>query len=97
MIYVKVHRYEYGGIIAICDKELIGKKIKDKDLQLDITKRFYKGELKKEEEVIKILKNTSNANIVGKRSIELALKNKIIKKKDVIMVKNIPHALIISL
>lgn len=97
MIYLKIHRHRYGGIISICDENLIGKKFIDKDLQLDITKRFYEGELLKEENVVKILKEVSNANIVGKKSIELALKNKIIKKKDVIIIKKIPHALIFSL
>lgn len=97
MIYVKIHKHKYGGVIAICDKNLIGKKVSDKNLQLNITERFYKGEIFNDEDIIEILKEVSNANIVGKKAVELALKNKIIKKRDVIMVKNVPHALIFSI
>jgi len=92
MIYVKIHKSRDRTIIAICDKDLIGKKIKTKDLEIDVTERFYKGEELTEKEIIKLLKEAENINILGKESVDFAIKNKIIRKDSVILIKDVPHA-----
>lgn len=91
-MYVKIHKTELSEVVCICDEDLVGKKFEDKDLQLDVTERFYKGEKKTEEEVIKILKEAGNVNIVGKESIKVAIKAGVIEKENIIKIKNIPHA-----
>jgi len=93
---IKIHKMKDREVISLCDEELIGKKFEEKDLQLEISERFYKGEKLPEEEIVKILKNVDNINIVGKKSVDLALKNKLISKKQIIKIKGIPHAQIIS-
>lgn len=95
MICLKIHVDiidQTKCIISICDKDLIGKKFEEGKKQLNITERFYKGEIKTEEEITDILKNASNINIVGKESIALALKLKIIDKKEIIKIQGVPHA-----
>ncbi len=95
MIFLKIHADAIDPsrtIISICDSDLIGKKFEEGKRQLDITERFYKGETKTEDEIIKILENASNINIVGKESISLALKLKIINKENIIKIQGIPHA-----
>ncbi len=91
-MYVKIHKTESREIIAVCDKELVGKKFINGEMQLDISERFYKGEEKSEEEIIKILKNCSCANLVGEKSVRLGIKIGIISKDNVIKIKGIPHA-----
>jgi len=97
MIYLKINRTELSEIIAVCDEELIGKSFSENNLKLDVTERFYKGKLMNEEEIIEKLKNARNINIVGKNSINLAIKHRIIDKDSVIKIKNIPHAVIFEL
>ena len=91
-MYVKVHESQSRIVVAICDENLIGKTFSEGDKQLNITERFYKGEKKSDEEVIEIMEVADNLNLVGEKTINLALKNKIITKKSVIKIKNIPHA-----
>ena len=91
-MYVKIHKTGFSEVVCVCDEDLIDKKFEDGDLQLDITGRFYKGEKKTEEEVIKILKEAGNMNIVGEKSIKAAIKAGIIGKENIIKIKNIPHA-----
>ena len=95
-VYVKIHstgqRYGHRFIIAVCDKDLIGKTVKDKKITLKISERFYKGTLRTDEEVVEILREAVNANIMGKESIRLALKAGIIKKENIIKIKGVPHA-----
>ena len=90
---VKVHKNTNGQIIlAICDKEILGKKFIQGDLQLDLTSDFYRGEEKTEEEILKIIKNAYILNIVGESSIKFALEHKLIDKERIIFVSGVPHA-----
>jgi len=93
---VKVHKTQDGRkIVAICDNDLIGKKFEEKNLQLDLSADFYKGEEKSEEEIIELIKGSYMVNIVGKKSINLAVKLGIMDKKNIIKIKKIPHAQVI--
>ncbi len=96
-MFVKIHKSNDRNIVAICDEDLIGKEISEGDLNLNITERFYKGEKLPEEEIIEIMKNSVNLNIVGKKSIKLALDNNIIEKDSIIEIKKIPHAQVYQL
>ena len=89
---VKIHKANNKKIVAICDANLICKKFETRNLQLDLTSSFYKGEKKSAEELIELLKNAYIVNIVGKESISLALKARIIEKTNIIKIMNIPHA-----
>ncbi len=98
MVLVKIHK-AYRKTIAICDPELLGKKFVENNLQLDLNKEFYGGEDLPEEKAIKVIKaeNADDAtfNIVGEKSISVALKAGIIKDEpdSLIKVQGIPHAL----
>src|SRR3989338_8376181 len=90
---VKAHKTQDGRkILAVCDNDLIGKKFEEKNLQLDLTSNFYKGEEKSEEEIINLLKNCYLVNIAGNQSTNLAIKLGIITKNNIIKIKKIPHA-----
>ena len=82
----------YRNIVAVADKELIGKTFEEEKLFLDISKRFYEGELFDEEKVIKVLSEANNLSLVGEKIIGLALKEGFINEEDVIRVQGVPHA-----
>lgn len=92
-ILIKVHDSAGKQILAVADKELIGKKFEEGETCLEITESFYKGEEKTEEETIKAMKNAANINLVGKKAIALGIKAGIITKDSVIKIKEIPHAI----
>ena len=97
MIYVKINNAGENEIIAICDANLIGKKFSENGLNLEITERFYKGEIMDEEKVIDLLQDAKNINIVGKESVKLGIKVGIIDEDNIIKIKNIPHALVFGI
>lgn len=96
-MYVKIHVSKDRNIVGICDEGLVGKKFSEKNLELDISERFYKGEILNEEETTKIMVTSKNLNITGKKSIALAIKCKAIDKAHVIKIQNIPHAQVYEL
>jgi len=87
----------YRDIVAICDSELLGKTFEQGEFQLDIKESFFKGEKVSEEKAIKILKEMSKEdatfNIIGKNSINAALKAGIISENGIKKIQEIPFSL----
>ena len=96
-IYIKEYNYGSGLLVAVCDKELVGKRYEEGGLLLQITERFYKGEEATEREVVRSLKRATIANLVGKRAIKCALDNHFIEEINVIFVEGIPHAQMVKI
>ncbi len=89
----------YRDVVAVCDKELLGKKFEEGEFQLDIKESFYKGKETPEEDLIKIMKSFSREdatfNIVGKKSVATALKAGIVSEDNVRKIRGIPFVLIL--
>ncbi len=90
MIVVKFHKGA-NIVVAICDKNLIGKTISDGLLEIAVSEYFYNGEEKSEQEVGVIMKNYDNLNIIGKESISLAIRLGIIDKVNILIINGVPH------
>jgi len=97
MILTKLHKADKRKIVTLCDKDLIGKVIEDEELQLDVSEKFYNGSVLEEGEMIKEIESASSLNIVGEESIKFALKHKLINQDNLIKIKSVPHAIVISL
>jgi hypothetical protein len=90
-----VHLTPSGRILAICDEELIGKVLKDKDkgivIDLEKYKNFYFGEKRNEEEVEKILNGDFICiNAIGEKSIKVLINNGLCNEKDIKRVEGVP-------
>jgi len=95
---IKIHK-AYRDVVAVCDSELPGKHFEEGIKQLDIRENFYKGEEKSADELIELLKDLamedSTFNIVGKNSVQAALKANIISKEGIKTIQGIPFALVL--
>lgn len=96
-ILIKVHE-NYRRVVAICDPELLGKKFVEGKVQLDLNDHFYNGEEMQIEKAGNLIKNldkdSPSYNIVGEKSINLCIKNKIIDEDGVRKISGIPHAMV---
>lgn len=92
---IKSQRY----IVAVCDKEILGKRFEEGKFQLDIKENFYKGEELSEKEIMEIMGKMSREdatfNIVGKNSVNAALKAGIIEKEGIKRIQGVPFALVL--
>lgn len=97
-MYVKITD-AYRNIITITDKELIGKIFEEGKKQLDIKESFYKGDIKLPKEVKEIIdygrKEDAIFNIVGEKSINIALEENLITEESIGKIANIPYAMIL--
>ena len=93
----KVHIIEGRKMVAVCDKDLLGKKFEEDEMQIDLTGEFYKGEEVSDEELAKMLDGAFIADFVGKKSVEFGESKGLIKKEGIVSVSEIPHAQAFSL
>lgn len=92
MFWCKVFSTRYDIVVAICDEDLIDKKIKTKELEIKISKNFYGDRLVDEKLALRLMKKATICNLIGKNIVELAEKNRFIIKENVIFINGIPHA-----
>jgi hypothetical protein len=97
-MFVKIIR-SYRDTVAVCDSELIGRKFEENDFQLDLKESFYKGKEVSGEKLAEIfedmIREDATFNIVGGKSIAIAIKCGIISEEGIKKVQGIPFALIL--
>jgi uncharacterized protein len=89
-----VRMYQQGGniVVAACDKDLLGKVLRDGELKLDVARGFYEGEDCDEAMLVNRLEMASIANLVGDKVCTLAAKHQFISMDCVIRIAGVPHA-----
>ena len=93
MMIVNVHKTPEGRkIVAICDKDVLGKVFTEKKIQLDLSSDFYKGEEKAKDEIKRIIVGAYILNLAGENSVKLGIETGVISGECVIKIANIPHA-----
>ncbi|MDE1848518.1 MAG: DUF424 family protein [Nanoarchaeota archaeon] len=97
-MFVKVIK-SYRDVVAICDSDLLGKIFEEGKFQLEVKESFYRGEELSEEEtsamIQKMVREDATFNIVGKKSIALALKHNLILREGIKEVQGVPFALVL--
>ncbi|HLC33274.1 MAG TPA: DUF424 family protein [Candidatus Nanoarchaeia archaeon] len=91
-LLVKVHKKDHRTIIAVCDKNLIGKLLEEKSRQLDLRGEFYKGEERTQEEIGDLMRNADGVNLVGEEAVKLGLQEGVITEDNVIIIDKVKHA-----
>ncbi len=79
-------------MVAVCDKNIIGKKFREGELVLKLDEGFYKGSEASENEVEGALESATIANIAGEKAIACAVKCGCIDPDTVIFIEGVPHA-----
>ena len=73
MFCAKKYESTVGIIIAICDYDLVGKKLKYGDATFTVKREFYcSGKIFSEEEIIPLMMEATSLNLLGNKIVELA-------------------------
>ncbi len=70
---VKILDNQKERVLNICDAELLGKKITEDNLNMNISKSYYGEKIVEHKEAQSLLKNSKIINMVGKNTISLSL------------------------
>ena len=92
-MYLKISEREGHRVVAVCDKDLLGKVFTQGKAVLDLQKYayFYKGDIAGVEEVTEALSDFSSANLVGKKAVGTAIVLGLAEKSEVKEIASIPH------
>jgi len=92
-VYMRVQEKGKETIVALCDKELVGKVLREGEMVLDLEKyaSFYKGEATEAADAARELKAATSINLVGKRSVALARKLGLVEKGEIMKIGGVPH------
>jgi hypothetical protein len=93
-VSIKTHRAEGQIVVAMCDAELVGRKLKDGKISITLNEGFYAGEMFDSDEsgLFNLLRGASSYNIFGERSIAVAVKYNLVDRSTIRIVDGVPHA-----
>jgi len=92
MISVKMYRHGAEVLVAACDQDILGKTFRSENLKMHVSEGFYKGDSGDEELLVNRLQLATIANLVGEKTIGIAVKHGFVNPACVLMISGVPHA-----
>lgn len=97
-MFLKIHSSPgTGDVVAICDRELLNTTISNNAITITPTGAFYGNKAATEEEVREALRRAANANLLGERTIRIAIDMGLVTRAGCIMIGSVPHVQIYQL
>ena len=94
---VRTTNYQNQSMLNICDAEILGKKIVEGELTMNISENYYGERFVEREEAETLLKTSSIINMAGKETISLSLKLGIGSENAVKIVSDVPFLIIFNM
>ncbi len=93
----RLTNHQKNAMLNICDVDLVGKKISEKNLQVDLSKNFYGEKIVEKIEAENLLKNSSVINMVGKETISLSMNLGIGSEKGIKKISGVPFLIVFKI
>lgn len=95
MICVKLHSNSAGSVFAACDEEIVGKTFEENGTKILVSESFYKDEVVSEEEFAKRIREQSVLNLIGEKTVSIAVREGLVDVDYVITVAGVKHAQVV--
>jgi len=86
--------WKNSSVVNVCDPDLIGRTLIEGKLKMHISSDFFGGDLIEEEEAAKIIRESSMISLAGKRSVSIALANRLGSPQAVRVIEGVPFLMI---
>lgn len=97
MFYYNIFNSGKDLILAVCDKELLGKKCEEGELLLEVDKNFYNKNMGDGKDIKKYSKKATIINATGERCIRVLIEQGLIEKDNVIKIQGVWHAQMVEI
>ena len=84
-------------LLAICDRELLGRTLREGEVVFHVKDKFYNGGKVSVEEAVDMIENSTIVNLVGKNCVEKAITEGYVHPEAVLRIEGVPHAQIVRL
>lgn len=92
-MFLKIHQSPGAGdVVAVCDRELLNATLRQGDLEINVSEKFYGSDPVTDDDVKKAIKDAPNVNLMGRRAVSIALDLGLIDSGSCIMFGDVPHA-----
>jgi len=92
LLIAKKHDIGTKSVLAVCDKEHLGKSFEKGNLFFEVKEKFYGGEKINAKQLIELIKEADSINFFGNKCIEIAIKEGLISEGNVIIIAGVKHA-----
>ncbi|HUS56965.1 MAG TPA: DUF424 family protein [Thermoplasmata archaeon] len=92
MICMKIHGQGQKLLLAACDEELLGKSYSSDGLKMTVSEGFYHADIGDEESLVSRLQVSAMANLVGKMTIDVAVRHGFVDPECILVIGGVPHA-----
>jgi len=90
---LRVIETESGRLVNVCDEELLGKEFRERGAVLSVKEEFYGGVPVDEDVAADEMKRADILIVIGKRAVELALRERVIHPAAVLSIGGVPYAM----
>lgn len=90
-LIAKKHIIQGRTILAVCDEDLLGKRIETEKIDFFVYEKFYGGEKINEKKLIELYEESDSINMIGNNCIEILQKKGLINESSIINIKNTKH------
>jgi hypothetical protein len=94
--YAKLKTIGKNVLLAICDAEILGKKLREGKLTFHVKEDFYKGTRLDIEEALCMIENSTIVNMIGKNVVTKAIEKGYVHPQAVLNIEGVPHAQIVK-
>ena len=94
---VRVSDYQKKTMLNICDAELLGKKIVQDDLTVNISEGYYGDRFVDQKEAESLLQSASIINMVGKETVSLSVKLGVGSETGIKIISGIPFLIVFNM
>ena len=91
---VRTAEFQGNVLVNICDEELVGRTVAEGKLKVHLSKEFYAGEVVNTGEALRLIRTCSIINLAGRRSVSLAVDNRIGAREAVRDIEDVPFLMI---
>ena len=91
-IAMKIYKQGDEILVAACDCELLGKTFKDGKLRIEVAADFYDDTRVDKDLFLQTLQLSTISNLVGDKTIKLAVEAGLVDKECIIWIDGVPHA-----
>ena len=95
--FVRTSNYQNSTMLNMCDEDLLGKIVKNGNVQINISKGYYGQRLVEQDEAELLMRNSAVLNLVGKQTIDMSVNLKIGSRQGVKTIDNVPFLIVFKM
>jgi len=96
-VYLRIYKDKGYVVVAACDRSVLGKTLREGKMKLEVTNRFYGGDLCGIEETMQALQAADIGNLVGGKVIDAAVQRGLVDPEAILKIGGVPHVQIIKI